>query len=363
MKIKLTFFLFALALTTSFAQTIRRVNPDVKVVGVNVYKTIQAAHDAAVAGDVLIVEPSITGSNVGNLNCSKKLTIYGSGYYLNKISTYSQLSNNSFASSVFDVNFNLGSDGSSISGLIIGRISLYGSSSPGGTITGVLSNIKISRCILNYGAYYDLNNYTSIAISSCSNITIAQNYFDTGSGSIGVYGTNTFNSNNIFINNNYIANGNSTPILSSSAATYNLLISNNVIKTLYGGANNAVFSNNIFLSSGTLGSFTNCTFNNNAVGAGGSFGNITGVNNTSFANITTQFAPNPTTADAAYILVSGSSLLTSGTSGSQVGMFGGTTPYIIGGIPATPSITNFFNSGIGNSSTPISATVSAISNK
>ena len=56
MKTPLTLLLLLLA-TATFAQTIRRVNADATVTGINVYTTLQAAHDAAIAGDVLIVEP------------------------------------------------------------------------------------------------------------------------------------------------------------------------------------------------------------------------------------------------------------------------------------------------------------------
>jgi hypothetical protein len=51
---------FILLLNTTYAQTIRRVNNNVGITGVNVYTTAQAAHDAAAANDILIIEPSNT---------------------------------------------------------------------------------------------------------------------------------------------------------------------------------------------------------------------------------------------------------------------------------------------------------------
>lgn len=48
----------------SFAQTIRRVTKDINITGVNIYSTVQAAHDAAVAGDIIYLEP-ISAGNYG----------------------------------------------------------------------------------------------------------------------------------------------------------------------------------------------------------------------------------------------------------------------------------------------------------
>ena len=53
MKTTILIFLLAISCST-FAKTIRRCNNT----GVNVYATIQAAHDAAVAGDIIYVKPS-----------------------------------------------------------------------------------------------------------------------------------------------------------------------------------------------------------------------------------------------------------------------------------------------------------------
>ena len=65
------------------AQTIRRVNNNAGVTGVNVYTTAQAAHDAAVANDILMIEPSVT--TYENLILTKPLKIYGNGYFLSTI--------------------------------------------------------------------------------------------------------------------------------------------------------------------------------------------------------------------------------------------------------------------------------------
>lgn len=124
MKIKPLLFLLGLALSlSSYAQTIRRVNNTPGVTGSNVYTTIQAAHDAAVAGDILYLEPSATG--YGTLTCTKRLSIYGIGYFLN---TNAVIGSVSFAN---------GSSNSLISGVLID-----GSVRFQGTVTG----ITMERC-------------------------------------------------------------------------------------------------------------------------------------------------------------------------------------------------------------------------
>jgi hypothetical protein len=63
---------------STFAQTIRRVNNSPNITGVNIYATLQAAHDAAVNDDIIYVEPSL--ASYANLTCVKRLTIIGNGW-------------------------------------------------------------------------------------------------------------------------------------------------------------------------------------------------------------------------------------------------------------------------------------------
>ena len=85
-KSVLTLFLLALIAFGSDGQTIRRCNNNPGVTGVNMYTTIQAAHDAAVAGDIIYLEPSSV--SYGNLDARKRLTIIGNGYFWIKILTF-----------------------------------------------------------------------------------------------------------------------------------------------------------------------------------------------------------------------------------------------------------------------------------
>lgn len=155
MKNVILIFLLAVSYST-FAQTIRRVNNNSGVTGVNVYTTIQAAHDAATAGDIIYVEPSVT--NYGSLTCNRRLTIIGVGYFLDKISNTPYDKRNS---KIMDIDFNSGSAGSSVMGIVM----------EGGYTYIRDINITITKCRLtNYGI--KLTNGTS---SNGNNATITKN--------------------------------------------------------------------------------------------------------------------------------------------------------------------------------------------
>ncbi len=113
MKTTLLFSVIILVFTHSlFSQTIRRVNSLPGVSGSNVYATIQAAHDAALSGDTIYIEP--TGINAGTLDCLKRLIIVGNGYFL---SLNSGTPDNKTPSLIEKINFLGGSENSTVTGV------------------------------------------------------------------------------------------------------------------------------------------------------------------------------------------------------------------------------------------------------
>jgi hypothetical protein len=337
-------FLFALASAT-FAQTIRRVNADATVTGINVYSTIQAAHDASANGDILIVEP---GASVGNLNCIKTLTIYGRGYYLDKNPNYSQLPNNGAVSTVG--NTNIYSNNCKIMGLYANGI----------TVNGGVSGTTISR-----------NNLTNVSLltstgAAIDNTTITQNYMS----SILLWPVSTGYISNVTIANNQIRQEinyqGSANYFSSILINQNTLGIGYFINSFNIGSFSTVWSNNIFLKTDitiTTGSVINSTFNNNILFGLSTINPGLGTNNIVLANTVGQFVANTGgSQDNDYRVATSSAIKTASSSGGEVGMFGGTAPYIQYGIPAAPAIIKLVNTGIGNSTTPITATVSATSN-
>ncbi len=129
MKKSILLCLLAFSFSAS-AQTIRRVNNNAGVTGVNVYTTIQAAHDAAVAGDIVYVEPSL--SDYGSLTATKRLTIIGNGYNLN------ENTNTSFdkkESKITSFSFGIGSQNSVLMSIVSTATGANDISATGVTIT------------------------------------------------------------------------------------------------------------------------------------------------------------------------------------------------------------------------------------
>ena len=117
--------------TSVFAQTIRRCNNNAGITGLNVYTTIQAAHDAASDGDIIYVEPS--NDDYGHLNSSKRLTIIGNGYFLDQ-NTNTPF--NKLSSRIGNITFGAGSALTKLIGVIATGVSLQA------------DNITVSRCYL-----------------------------------------------------------------------------------------------------------------------------------------------------------------------------------------------------------------------
>jgi hypothetical protein len=330
------------------AQTIRRVNnTGTNVTGVNVYTTLQAAHDAASSGDIIYLEPS--SISYGALTCVRPLTIIGNGYYLTQ-NTGLQLDTRE--SIVDAITFASGSAGARITGCTINSSMNIGA-----------SNIAIERNRFASGyAYIGYNS--SIGAVGASNIIFRQNIME-GGYSVSVYpgSTATTAVSNINITNNILSGG----ITSSGqyARMTNILISNNIIGTItstgsqYGiDVDNAVIKNNIMTYTGTGNNFTprNNAYSYNIAG-NAEFGTANGnQQNVSAANL---FVGGTASTDGAYQLRTGSPAIGTGESGTDVGAFGGVQPYRLSGIPNVPTIYQYSQSVSGNT---LNATISTRSN-
>jgi hypothetical protein len=345
-----------LLLNTTYSQTIRRVNNNPGVTGVNVYTTAQAAHDAAVANDILIIEPSV--STYGNLTLTKPLKIYGNGYFL---TTNTELKVDQRSSLLANIEFDTGSGGSEISG-----ISWDFAGGSGISIYGV-SNIKISGNNIAFIQLYNYNKATTIN-SNISNITISKNVLNGWYyiGPITANSTASYTISNVLITNNILTYPGSSPYFNGIMATsatgiQNWLVRNNTFTTnLNTSLTNSVFENNVLVNGGTL-TFTNVTASYNI--SEGSYP-TGGIGNQLLYNVSAQLIGSGSgiTTDESYQLKSGSPLKTAGSAGTEVGAFGGATPYVVSGIPAIPSITGFINTATGSNSVPLQVTISVKSN-
>lgn len=327
-----------LSIEASYAQTIRRVNNNPGVTGLNVYSTVSAAHDAAAANDILVIEPS--GTSYGDVTLTKPLKIYGNGYFLN-VNTELKAERNS--STLGKVYFNTGSGGSEIYGLSAELVAVLG-----------VSNIKIVRCYILIG-YTSLftRNITSTTETNVSNIQIIGNYL------LGITNhqiASGYTVSNVLITNNIIT----AHLQMSNTGFQNIVVKNNTLLSTSGAINiiNGIFENNLVRNTPV---FSNVTYSYNISSANSFSGGIGNQNN---YDVPTQFIGTGAgiSDDEQYQLKPTSPLKTAGAGGTEVGAYGGTTPYVVSGIAHIPSITNMINTATGSNTTPVQVTISVKSN-
>ena len=354
MKNLILFFLLTFSCST-FAQTIRRCNNNAVVTGINIYSTIQAAHDAAVAGDIIYVEPSVT--DYGSVDVRKRLTIIGNGYFLDKNTNVPFDQRTTKISSII---FNNGS----ANGILTG-FELTG----GGSVNVNDVNITVTRCKI-----------PGVSFGISTNLVAGQNS----------------RGNNATITKCIVGmiSGVSSTIVTDQRG-YNCTITNNIQQSTINSITNSIIANNVYYlfttpSGNMMNGVNGCTISNNIYDARGLTGTIqyvsTGTGNTisnnicldlagspsgngnvSFGNSTTTFlTANPwstfTYEDASFQLAIGSPAIGIGTGGTNVGAFGGASPYILSGLPAYPVMTNFTTSGVGNTTTPLQVNVTVRGN-
>lgn len=273
------------------------------------YTTVQDAHDNAADGDTLLVEGSTI--SYGNLTMTKKLAIIGPGYFLGQ-NPETQVS---FSPATIPTLYvNTGSTGSVFTGL---------------TFT---SDVNISESGVIFKRNYFMPGYGIDVAANKSNIVFNQNFFEINTAS---YQTMVINAgcSNIIFTNNFIANQHATGTAINMNATAAATFSNNVIK---GNVvfNNAAVNNNILIS-GTL-SGSNNSFQNNLSNST-QFPLVNGNQNNVDMNLTFVGGTGNST-DGQYNLAPGSLAIGAGIGGIDCGMFGGTDPYKLSGIPAIPAI-------------------------
>lgn len=330
MKRSVTLFLIVLvaACQAINAQNIRRV--DGNVANGAPYTTIQAAHDAAVAGDTIHVAGA--ASAYAGANITKQVVIIGPGYFLGE-NAETQV-NKTSARLTGTLYLKSGCSGTVVMGLYFDQTTVCLD------IEGGVNNVIIRR---NYfrGNQSILFNRTN-AVSN--NITVQQNYFLSRPFTF-FYGVSN---NNIFVLNNYF--GGSIHGLNGS----NMTVKNNVISTSENYAfdptyqiSNSTIQNNIIYISGAspaanvngTNSFTNNISNTSVFGTANS--------NQASVSLATVFQVDPATAssspyttDSRWQLKTGSPAIGAGASGEDCGMFGGTDPYALSGLPPIPAIYN-----------------------
>lgn len=305
------------------------------------YSDLQAAIDAATAGDTLYVHGSQT--SYGNIFITKQLTLLGAGYNPdNQHKLNSQLDN---------IDIEIGMDG-------------FGNpvSNPSGTkIIGFqLFNIEFNSSLEEItikGNRIKKNNYGIIINQPLTNSIISNNLFLPEGAYYGIFGnynlSNSIISNNIFTCEIYRVNS-PTVIINN-----NLFIrGSNWNYSSFRQVSYAVVTNNIFYAMSTSGA-NYCTFNNN-ISIGGSQTSFLYDQNTGGGNFVdtnpefVQVASTSFSYDDDYHLQAISPGKNAGTDGTDIGIYGGAYPFpafgdaLYTGMPAIPQILemNIMNSSL-----------------
>jgi hypothetical protein len=281
------------------------------------YTTIQAAHNAATAGDTLYIEGY---SNYAGFTASKKLTYIGPGYFLGE---------------------NPETQASAVPAKITGAIVLN-SGAAGSVLTGIYStyslqikanNIVVKRSLLEYQSVYSVQIGDSV-----SNIILKQNYINS-SAAVEI----KVNCHNIYISNCYIGSSAWAVCITSSSLISDCIVDHCVLAGGV-GAYNSLFTNNIYqVGSATL---SQCNYMNNIANST-QFGTLNG--NKQNIDMNTVFVGSTgNSTDGQWQLKAGSPAIGVDGEGGDCGMFGGTAPYVLSGVPAElPVIYYFYNSGEG----------------
>jgi hypothetical protein len=278
------------------------------------FSTFETAVAGASAGDTLYME----GSNFtyGNGVLTKPLVMIGPGFFLTE--------NDSTQVSNLEANFKTFVVDSTASGSRI-----YGCAFDDKVyING--SNVVFARNWVYGASSYGIGIYVGEA-NDVVNCSIIQNFCNNIKGGYYSYDPiahNTLIANNI-VHGNITFNDNATNVVFNNIVKHNVNVSNSIIK------------NNIQLSSGSVGFHINqgniIEYNLTAVASPppgpGNIGGIDPVEVFADYDETLGFS-----TDGKWQLKAGSPAIGAGENGEDCGAFGGTSPYVLSGLPAVPHI-------------------------
>lgn len=283
------------------------------------FSTINEANNSSLvmAGDTLMIEPSATV--YGNATITKGLILIGPGYFLEQ---NPQSQANALRAMVSSINISATASGTILQGL---------SFAPGTFNRPDInaSNVIIMRCHLPQPMYI---------IGTVTNVQVIQNYFV---GTPIVVGTfDRFS--NVILNNNFI--GGDINLASNNnyvfaAVQNNIFSGNNITLTT------STFRSNIITRSAATVNAASQNIENNLT-AGGQLSATNGNLTYTPANLFVGNTGNST--DGQYKIQTGSSYLTAGYGGTQPGIFGGSHPYVLSGVPPIPVIYGFSAGGYAN---------------
>ncbi len=321
----------AIVLSTQTASAkIRRVGYFGTAVTGTDYADLQSAHDAANTGDTLLIFP-------GNYSATytKKLVTIGYGYFISGSGSNAGLQNITGTLSI-SVTLDAHSDSCTFTGL------------DGLTVdetTGVsISNINVNRCKFNY-IYFEDKTYTNWQITQCWIYAM-------------LYDASTSKPLNLLVKNcriNYLQ--------FATLPGQNGQFLNDVLD---GGVNNFgngafMIINCIYTASAYHSNDGNCVYQYSISNTSSPIPTGNGNQNLTSTQFNKMFV-NASSTDSIYALKGGSPAIGTGLNGVDCGMFGGSNPYRVSGIPAIPAFYQLTAPSNVTSSNPYTITFSVRSN-
>lgn len=295
------------------------------------FTDLQPAHDAASAGDTIMVSGSPT--TYSGISFTKMLVCIGPGYLLSQ--NYAELPNrhSAFISPSYgNVLFSAGSAGTSFIG--------FSSEGQDSRINVRANGIKIERCrgfLVTFEA-----GANDFLLTSCYQIRIDNSAAVSG----GVIRNSLIQQVRIHentiavITNNIITSPIVTVSLQNQSINGNILL--HALSVEFSGSS---MSNNIDARTG----------GGTAFGSGnGNLGNVDP--NTLFVGLAGN------SEDGQWKLKAASPAKGVGQGGTDCGIYGGITPYVLSGLPPIPVITKIINSGSGSNTVPLNLKISVKSN-
>lgn len=289
----------------------------------NIFATFAEAHTAATAGDTILVIPS--SASYGAVNISKSIVVLGIGFNPDKDS---QLKSN-FST----ITINNGISDVTISGLVVSVINIGN-----GSAASTQSNILIEKCNFNYVQNTSTNQ-------NLTNILIRQNFIELLNNGQVQFSFDAATQSNIILSNNifsYPGNAYGPWVTTGGVIFDHNVFVGNIGREAFYQLVNCTVSNNIFYGkavSATSAASNGITFLNNLVFgltdnsiiSGGNFtlsGNLEPADPL-FVNMASPAAFNFANDLALQV---GSPALNAGSDGTDLGIYGGSTPYKNSGV-------------------------------
>ena len=286
------------------------------------YDDLETAIQKAVSGDTIYL-PGHLVQVQNDLIIDKKLALIGAGCDVDSIGGLQVTEIQKVNAGDATINFYNGSDGSLLTGCIVGGIQL-----------GNKTEVNTPQSIQNITIWRNRIGAINLGADNVSNlmnkITISENF---------VYYINGYNASNCVVNNNLVYGFYNYNGMASLLSFTNSLISNNVLGNDIMAVTDCIVENNF--ASGIDMYSSNSIFNNNAfqrsytfpyVNANGSNNLVNQDPSKTFVSYYGFNSPND------MVIRSDSPCKNAGTDGTDIGIFGGSSPYKAGAVPFNPHI-------------------------